>query len=141
MVCNLIILPYITPRNFNEVGPLFCRPARPIDPFFSANIGLIKNLRPSWCCYYKDLSRDISFEKIKTTFRTVLRGQRSKKVILAKFILFCVIFVFLAKIYALEQVYSIAVSNLFHIILIWRNLKWFMGWFTEVKGQKKVIFS
>ena len=94
-----------------------------LDPFFSANIGLIKNLRPPWCCYYNDLSRDFSFEKIKTTFRTVLRGQRSKKVILAKFILFCVIFVFLAKIYALEQVYSIAVSNPFHIILIWRNLK------------------
>ena len=29
LVCKLVLLPYITLRNLNEVGPLFCRPARP----------------------------------------------------------------------------------------------------------------
>ena len=80
-----------------------------LDPFFSANIELIKNLRPPWCCFFNGLSRNTSLEKIEKTFRTVLRGQRSKKVILAKFTIFSVIFAFLAKKYALEQMYSITI--------------------------------
>ena len=87
-----------------------------IDPFFSANIGLIKNLRPPWCCYFNVLSRNTSLEKIKTTFRKVHRGQRSNKVISVKFTVFPVIFAFLAKKYALEQVYGITVLMTYHII-------------------------
>ena len=87
-----------------------------VDPFFSANIGLIKNLRPPWCCYFNGLSGNTSLEKIKTTFRKVHRGQRSNKVILVKFTVFPVIFAFLAEKYALEQVYGIIVLMTFHII-------------------------
>ena len=95
----------------------------PVDPFFSANKGLTKKIRLPWYCYFDDLSRKSSLKKIETTFRTVLGGQRSKRVFLAKFALFWIIFAFLVIEYALEQVYDVAVSMVFHIIPILKEIK------------------
>ena len=58
------------------------------DPFFSANTGLFENLNIPWYCFFNDLSRKTGLNQIKKLFRTVHRGQRSKKVIFDKNSLF-----------------------------------------------------
>ena len=60
--------------------------------FFFANTGLFENRNIPWYCFFNVLSCKTGLNKIKKLFRTVHRGQRSKKVIFGKIRLFQSIF-------------------------------------------------
>ena len=108
-----------------------------LDPFFSADNGLIKKLNIPWYCIFNDLSFKTSLEKIGTTFRAIHRGQRSKQVIFGKIHHFLCILYLKEAVNVLELVYDITMSIIFQVIPVWRRSVQFLDstWRSKVKKR------